>query len=210
MKPIPVKLRKSMNADPYYKTCARLDAECSGRITFEHAFIYAGRQIQEKFAIIPLCWHHHLGEGLVKIENQRIAASRAIKEDRAKYPSLNWSYLDNLKPIKKIGQRTLTQNAALHLYFSLVAETLNDAGLDMRVVLKPEVEIPWSKDTIKDFLWRPIQRFQLGKESTTELTTKEIDQIFDTMNRHLAKHGVHEDFPSIETLMNQQLGDKLE
>jgi len=99
-------------------------------------------------------------------------------------------------------QRTLRQNKALWKFFTLVAETLNDAGLDVRAVLKPEVEIPWSKEMIHDFLWMPIQRIQLGKDSTTKLTTKDIDAIYDTMNRHLAKHGVHEPWPSIETLMN--------
>lgn len=98
-------------------------------------------------------------------------------------------------------QRTLQQNAALHLYFQLVADTLNEAGLDMRAVLKPEVEIPWSKNSVKEFMWRPIQRLQLQKKSTTELTTKDIDIIYDTMNRHLAKHGIHEPFPSIDELM---------
>lgn len=102
---------------------------------------------------------------------------------------------------KKYPERTLLQNRALHLYFQSVADILNEAGLDMRAVLKPGIEIPWSKETVKNFLWRPIQRIQLGKESTKELTTVDIDKVFDTMNRHLANHGVHEDFPSIETIM---------
>jgi hypothetical protein len=45
----------------------------------------------------------------------------------------------------------------------------------------------------------------LGKESTTELTTKEIDLVFDTINKHLGEQfGIHIDFPSIETLMFKQ------
>lgn len=101
-------------------------------------------------------------------------------------------------------QRTIQQNRALHLYFQLVADTLNDAGLDMRTLLKPEVEIPWSGDTVKNYLWRPIMRLQLQKNSTTEMTTKDIDLVFDTMNRHLAKHGIHEPFPSLEEIINRQ------
>jgi len=108
-------------------------------------------------------------------------------------------------PEKKEEKRTLRQNRALHLYFNLIAERLNDAGLDMKAVLKPEIDIPWTGGTVKDFLWRPIQRLQLGKKSTTELTTKDIDKIFDTVNRHLAKHGIHEAFPSIEEIMRKQL-----
>lgn len=107
---------------------------------------------------------------------------------------------------KKYPQRTLTQNAALHLYFTLIATTLNDLGLDMRKVLKPGVDIPWSSTTVKNYLWRPIQKAQLGKTSTTELSTVDIDKVFDTLNRHLGeKFGVHEDWPSIETLMFKQL-----
>lgn len=95
-------------------------------------------------------------------------------------------------------QRTTQQNRALHKYFELLAETLNDAGLDMRAVLKPEVEIPWSKMTIKEFLWKPVLKVYLGKRSTADMTTKELDEVYDIVNRHLAKHGVHIPFPSIE------------
>ena len=99
-------------------------------------------------------------------------------------------------------QRTAQQNKAMHLYFQFVAESLNNAGLDMRAVLKPEIEIPWNKTTVKEFMWRPIQKIQLGKRSTTELTTKDLDEIYDTMNRHLAIHGIHVPFPSLESIIN--------
>lgn len=105
-------------------------------------------------------------------------------------------------PPKNYPQRTPLQNRALHLYFQLVADALNNAGLEKAVVLKG-MEIPWSKDSIKDDLWRPIQKALLGKESTTELNTKEIDEIFDVLNRHLAKFGIHEEWPSIEEIMNK-------
>lgn len=100
-------------------------------------------------------------------------------------------------------QRTTLQNKALHLYFQMLADTLNDSGLDMKKVLKPEIDIPWSKETIKNYLWRPIQMAQLTKESTTELTSKEIDLVYNTLNRHIAKFGIHEPFPSIEEIMFQ-------
>lgn len=105
---------------------------------------------------------------------------------------------------KQYKQRTIRQNKALHVYFKLLAKSLNDAGLDMKAVLKPEVEIPWSKHSVKEYLWRPVQNIQLGKKSTTQLTTVEIDIIFDTLNRHLSeKFGIQEDFPSIERIMRE-------
>jgi len=94
MSPIPAKLKAEIESDPYYRLCARSsEGDCSGRITWEHAFIYAGKQIQERWAIIPLCWFHHLGEGLNKAKNQIIALSRATAEDFAKYPRIDWSKL---------------------------------------------------------------------------------------------------------------------
>lgn len=102
-------------------------------------------------------------------------------------------------------ERTTQQNKALHLYFQIVADVLNDAGLDMRKTLKPGIEIPWTKDAIKDYLWRPIQMSYLRKRSTTELTTRDIDKIYDILNRHLAeKFHIYEPFPSLDELILQQ------
>jgi hypothetical protein len=111
----------------------------------------------------------------------------------------------NQLEVKKYQQRTKQQNKALHVLFRLIAENLNEAGLDMRKTLKPEVEIPWSGESVKEYLWKPIQLAQLNKKSTTELTTVEIDQVFDTINRHLGeKFGVHQQFPSIEEILLRQ------
>jgi hypothetical protein len=84
-----------MANDPYYSICSRRNHECSGRITWEHCFIYGGRQIQEKWAIIPLCEYHHLGVGLNKRINERIAIERATSEDLAKYPRKDWNLYRN-------------------------------------------------------------------------------------------------------------------
>lgn len=110
---------------------------------------------------------------------------------------------DQLEP-KVYPQRTKQQNKALHVLFQMYANQLNEAGLDMRKTLKPGVEIPWGPVAIKEFLWRPIQEAQLGKHSTTELTTVEIDAVFDTINKHLGERfGLHVAFPSVEELIIQ-------
>jgi len=71
-----------MAHDPYYRKCARMnDGGCDGRITWEHAIIYAGKQFNEKWAIIPLCVYHHLEDGLDKEINQMIALNRATDEE---------------------------------------------------------------------------------------------------------------------------------
>lgn len=112
--------------------------------------------------------------------------------------------MSQLEP-KEYPKRTKQQNRALHVLFQLYANTLNEVGLDMRKTLKPEINIPWSGNSVKEFLWRPIQKAQLNKESTTELTTVEIDQIFDTINKHMGERfGLYTPFPSIDEIILQQ------
>lgn len=106
--------------------------------------------------------------------------------------------------MKEYKIRTLQQSKALHLYFTQLAEMLNDSGLDMRKVLRPSISIPWSGETIKEYLWKPVMEFQLQKSSTTEMTTKDIDEVYDTINRHIGeKFGITLEFPSMESLINK-------
>lgn len=88
---VPKKLRDECAADPFYYTCARFEAlhdhECkpdplTGRlIEWEHALIFAGKQVQKKFALVPLCWYVHRGPGLNKSVNEWIALNRATSVD---------------------------------------------------------------------------------------------------------------------------------
>jgi hypothetical protein len=106
MRPIPILLKKEILADPYYKKCARRNKDCKGRITWEHAWIYSGRQINEKWAIIPLCVFHHLGEGLDKMLNCWLSLKRATATELLKYPKVNW--LQKIKFLnKKYGKEVL-------------------------------------------------------------------------------------------------------
>lgn len=98
---------------------------------------------------------------------------------------------------KLSDSRTARQNRAMHVYFELLAKELNDAGLSMMKVLKPEAEIQWTAESVKNHLWRPIQVALLGKESTTKLETKEVGDVYETLNRYIGeKLGVHVAFPS--------------
>lgn len=100
--------------------------------------------------------------------------------------------------------RTTRQNSALHLMFTQLADELTRAGLDMKKTLKPEIDIRWTPENVKEYMWRPIQVALLNKKSTTELTTREIDQVFDIICKHLGeKFGITIEFPSIETLINK-------
>lgn len=35
------------------------EGDCKGRVTKEHAVIYAGKQLQEEWAILDICEYHH-------------------------------------------------------------------------------------------------------------------------------------------------------
>ena len=91
---IPKKTKYELAAKP--QICARLGKDCSGRISWEHALLYANKKVQDKFAIIFLCeYHHNLGNwanngGLNKRENIRIALKQATPEDLLKYPKNTW------------------------------------------------------------------------------------------------------------------------
>lgn len=99
---------------------------------------------------------------------------------------------------RETGIRTLPQNSALHLGLTMIATILNESGLDMRKVLKPHVDIPWTPQSVKEHLWRPIQKVMTGKSSTTQLDKIEPGEIWDVIMRHLGeKHGVeYIPFPS--------------
>ncbi len=90
MNNIPPKLRREMAADPLYTVCARKGYhghECQGRITWEHVTTWAGKQLQMKSFIIPLCSYAHSvgrfqdGGDLDKGINMWIALTRASDDE---------------------------------------------------------------------------------------------------------------------------------
>lgn len=112
-----------MATDDEYGTCMRNlyfnDHVCQGRLTREHALIYSGRQIDERWAIISICaWAHDVDEwqdagNLDKDKNVYIALTRAGPEDLAKYPRTDWeqmrrylkSKFGRIEPITEIATK---------------------------------------------------------------------------------------------------------
>ena len=104
--------------------------------------------------------------------------------------------------IKQPKRRTERQNKALHLYLTQVAETLDREGHTLQDIVKviTKVEIRPTMSNIKEVVWREIQKAQLGKTSTTELSKQEdIDKVYDAMNKWLGHYfEIHIPFPSLE------------
>ena len=116
MRPIPKKLRDDLSMDPFYKKCIRkATMEYGGKITFEHALIYAGKQINEKFAILPVCEKHHAVNryqdrgDFDKRLHEWVALSRLFQaeesyqeEMRKKYPRAFLVWIQRLKYLNTI------------------------------------------------------------------------------------------------------------
>lgn len=117
------------------------------------------------------------------IINSELALAEYIRELRQDFYQHHYLYASH----RHGKQRTLTQNKALHLWLGMLADTLNAAGLDMRKVLKQEVELPWSTETCKEFLWRPIQEAVILKESTMDANRVEYTKVYDVLARHLGQ-----------------------
>ena len=94
----------------------------------------------------------------------------------------------------------------MHLWFTQLAEALGEAGYDVKKTLRDDIEIPWTSHMVKELLWRPVQEAMFGKRSTTELSSAEIDKVYDVINREIGNRtGVTVAFPNIEELMNNSL-----
>lgn len=81
------------------KRCAVADygyGPCEGKIEWHHVWKYAGRQINELWAILGGCSKHHRmvdSEWLVRDSFRRASLRLATPEDLAKYPRMNWDQI---------------------------------------------------------------------------------------------------------------------
>ena len=105
----------------------------------------------------------------------------------------------------KEKQRTLKQNSAIHKYLEMVARELQNQSQTMQGVVE---KISWTEITptlksVKEVLWRPIQETVVGKKSTTELTTAEVNKVYEIISMFLAKEfEISLPFPNIEETDN--------
>ena len=111
------------------------------------------------------------------------------KTDPVKSLSYNLKIPKEIHPI-----RSAQQNKALHKYCQEVADELNNSGIDM-AVLVANLNVGHTKESVKE-IWRAIAKAKYNKESTAALTTKEVTEVYDEVNRMLANVGVHVGFPS--------------
>lgn len=104
--------------------------------------------------------------------------------------------------IKKQNTRTTRQNSALHLLFTIIANQLNNLGMDYKYFgLKGQVlSTRHTTNTVKEFIWRPIQVALFDIQSTRKINTEQINEIVDVLVNYFGEKGVVLQFPSKETL----------
>ena len=109
--------------------------------------------------------------------------------------------------LKKIVQtRSSLQNSSLHLFFVFIANELNNLGMTFcydGLKLKG-LESRYTTLIVKEFIWRPIQIAMFDIQSTKKINTHQINEIIDVMIKYFGDRGIHLQFPSIETLMNNK------
>jgi hypothetical protein len=92
---------------------------------------------------------------------------------------------------EKEKTRSKPQNNSMWLWLSQVAKILNDAGIDMVLFLEKieaeETKIPVTKDSLHERFWKPIMGHMTNKDSTTKMSTKDPDMIYQVACRVLAE-----------------------
>lgn len=86
MRRISQKTRQALEEEP--DICLRADeGNCAGRISWEHAIIHAGRQLDAPWAILKICAYHHAIDeyqdtgDLNKEKHRWLALNRATDEE---------------------------------------------------------------------------------------------------------------------------------
>ncbi len=97
------------------------------------------------------------------------------------------------------------QNKSLHLYFTHLADELNNSGYSVIKTLRHDIDIDWTPTLIKELIWKTVQKASYDKKSTRDLTSGELQIIWETINRHMGqKFGIHVPFPSLEALVEEE------
>jgi len=83
-----MQMRKEMSSDKFMGRCV-IPSCGKTMVEWEHCWEYSGKQINEKWAIVPLCYEHHRGaKSSAKIKNycRYVSVFRASSEELKKIP----------------------------------------------------------------------------------------------------------------------------
>ena len=90
--------------------------------------------------------------------------------------------------------RTGRQQAALEVWCRQVAALFNDLGISRSIQSSiyrdGEMECSWRQSSVKDEVWRPMQRALTKIESTTECSTSDYPKVFEELVRAMGNKGI--------------------
>lgn len=85
-------------------------------------------------------------------------------------------------------KRTDQQRKSIEVFCELLAKNLNLAGLEMKIVLKPEYKIWWTKESVKENIFKPMCKAMFNKESTADLEKLgQIDKVHEQIMQMLGE-----------------------
>lgn len=100
-------------------------------------------------------------------------------------------------------QRTARQNRSLHKGCSDIADMLVEHGISLNVALK-NLDVRPTMNTIKD-AYRSIATAKYGVDSTADLTTKQINEVWIDLVKAISEAtGLEIGFPSYEDLIDYE------
>ena len=93
-------------------------------------------------------------------------------------------------------QRTSQQNKALHKFCEELAQEANNHGISMKAVVQ-DLQVDWSMQAVKSII-HAISKAKYNKTSTADLTTKELSDCCQEVQKIFLEQGVLINFPSFE------------
>ena len=100
---------------------------------------------------------------------------------------------------------TRQQQKAEHVYYRLVAESLNNAGYTLAKSFEKmdvsKLEVPWTEENVKEIIFRVIMKQMYPDiESTTDMDTRQVNKVYLTVDHFLTdRFGIESiDFPALE------------
>lgn len=84
--------------------------------------------------------------------------------------------------------KTIQQHKAVFLYCKWNAEDLNNQGITMNEFFKKGIELPFTTESFREYVWKRTQKILFGTESINDLKKfGNIDMIFDVITKARAE-----------------------
>lgn len=114
------------------------------------------------------------------------------------------------KPMTERCQRTTKQNASMHLWFRRISERMNAHGVSFKSFFRKDFDLPWDKDGMmfKYNVWRPLQKISLDKEKTRDLSTDEVQVIYNMISDRLCSLDIVEPWPDMHSQSLEGFNEK--